>query len=134
MTCEATLSPEQILTMHGSGKAGKGTWLKLKYGCQSELIILLLPIFQLGEQESAPWSLNCGVPKGSIISPMLFNIYMRLLGEVIRGCGASCHQYADDTQLYISFLPTTVDAVAPATLPAVCTAMDAGKWAEAEPG
>ena len=33
-----------------------------------------------------------------IISPMLFNIYMRPLGGVIRRCGASCHQYADDTQ------------------------------------
>ena len=52
---------------------------------------------QLGENVSAPWSLNCGVPKGLIISPMLFNIYMRPLGGVIRGCGASCHQYTDDT-------------------------------------
>ena len=42
---------------------------------------------------------------------MLFNIYMRLLGGVIRGCGASCHQYADDTQLYISFSPTAGDAI-----------------------
>ncbi|XP_078242497.1 uncharacterized protein LOC140704941 [Pogona vitticeps] len=42
---------------------------------------------------------------------MLFNIYMRPLAGVIRGCGASCHQYADDTQLYISFLPTAGDAV-----------------------
>ena len=44
-------------------------------------------------------------------APMLFNIYMRPLGGVIKGCGASCHQYADDTQLYISFAPTTGDAV-----------------------
>ena len=42
---------------------------------------------------------------------MLFNIYMRLLGEVIRGCGALCYQYADHMQLYIFFLPTTADAV-----------------------
>ena len=42
---------------------------------------------QLGESVSAPWNLNCGVPQGSIISPMLFNIYMRLLGGVIGGMG-----------------------------------------------
>ena len=42
---------------------------------------------------------------------MLFNIYMRLLGVVIRRCGALCCQYADDTQLYISFFPTAVYAV-----------------------
>ena len=65
---------------------------------------------QLGESVSAPWSLNSGVPQGLIISPILFNIYMRLLRGIIRGCGASCHQYADDTQLYIS-LPTASDAV-----------------------
>ena len=42
---------------------------------------------QVGEHLSAPWSLNCGVPQRSIISPMMFNIYMRLLGGVIWGVG-----------------------------------------------
>ncbi|KAF7254588.1 Voltage-dependent L-type calcium channel subunit alpha-1S, partial [Varanus komodoensis] len=39
----------------------------------------------------------------SILSPLLFNIYMKLLGEVVRRCGLRNHQYADDTQLYLSF-------------------------------
>ena len=66
---------------------------------------------QLEESVSALWLLSCGVPQGSIISPMLFNIYTRPQGRVIQGCGASCHQYADDTQLYISFSPISVAAI-----------------------
>ena len=42
---------------------------------------------QLGENFSALWSLNCGVLQGSIISPMMFNIYMRLLRGVIGDVG-----------------------------------------------
>ena len=66
---------------------------------------------QPGENVSAPRSLNCGVPQGWIISSMLFNVNIRLLDGVIRGCGASCHQYADDTQLYISFFLSAVDPI-----------------------
>ena len=55
-----------------------------------------------------------------------------MMGGVIRGCGALCHQYADDTQLYISFSPTAGDAVL--SLQCCRTEMDAGEWAEAEPG
>ena len=66
---------------------------------------------QLGEMLSTLWTLICGVPQRSVISPMPFNIYMRLLREVIRSSGALYHQYVDDTQLYISFHPSAVDAV-----------------------
>ncbi|KAF7247022.1 putative RNA-directed DNA polymerase from transposon BS [Varanus komodoensis] len=66
----------------------------------------------LGDFGSAPWQLCHGVPQGSILSPLLFNIFMKLLGEVLRRCGLRNHQYAVDTQLYLSFSTDPGEAVA----------------------
>jgi len=49
---------------------------------------------------------TCGAPKGSVLEPLLFCIYMQLLEQVIQRHNFSFPFYADDTQLYLSFDPS----------------------------
>jgi len=54
--------------------------------------------------KSFPPSL-CGVPQGSCLGPLLFNIYCRSLIEIVEAHLPEVHSFADDSQLYLSFQP-----------------------------
>ncbi len=47
--------------------------------------------------------LSCGVPKGTMVGPKMFNIYMLPAGDIAKRHGVDHPFYADDKNLWIAF-------------------------------
>ena len=54
----------------------------------------------VGETQSEPTFLHCGVPQGSVLGPLLFTVYTSSFVNVLVAHGVY-HFYTDDSQLYI---------------------------------
>ena len=58
---------------------------------------------KLNSVESLPRELNYGVPQGSLLGPLFYNLYTKEIEEIVKQHGLKIITYADDCQIYISF-------------------------------
>jgi hypothetical protein len=59
---------------------------------------------------SSPVYLPSGVPQGSVLGPVLYNLYTSPIHDISTGHGIDDHQYADDDQKYTQFRTTPTGA------------------------
>jgi len=53
---------------------------------------------------------SCRVPQGSVLSPILFTIYVSPIASIVSYNGVNQQQYADDTQLFVFLSPATLSS------------------------
>ena len=62
---------------------------------------------QIDDKTSDRSRVNFGVPQGSIMGPLIFNLYVADLHAHIN---MQCHQYTDDTTLYVHCKPSSLES------------------------
>jgi hypothetical protein len=78
-------------------------WFKSYLSTRSQVV-------KIKDTKSEALFLDCGVPQGSVLGPILFTIYTSSLGALLRHNQMDYHLYADDSQLYLSCKVNQLDS------------------------
>lgn len=76
-------------------------WIRSYLSCR-------LQITKLGDESSTQLLKTRGVPQGSCLGPILYNLYTADFPSCLQSCTA--HLYADDSQLHISYEPSLMES------------------------
>ena len=52
----------------------------------------------------------CGVPRGSVLGPILFTIYVSSITRIVSSHGVNQQHYSDDTQLFLFLFPASLSS------------------------
>ena len=81
-----------------------GTALKwIESYLQNRTQSVVLPDEKGGSTKSGKYPLYQGIPQGSVLGPILFNLYVSPLGQLYKSHGVEYQSYADNTQNYLGF-------------------------------
>ena len=80
-------------------------WLMSYLKDRSQVVEISAPLSVGSRSEYT--KIELGIPQGSVLGPILFTIYTVPIGDICRKHQVAFHLYADDTQIYLSFKPST---------------------------
>lgn len=110
-----------LMKLYQAGVEGTALRWCESYLCNRSMVV------KAGNCLSETHTLSSGVPQGSVLGPIFFNVYIAGLAHLLDGLGAKFHLYADDLIIYDGFDEKTL-AITFQKLQMLLNVIDSWMW------